>query len=73
MLLWSLVKSSENNQKKEDICINPLAIFYGCTAGFVSDLVGNPEDKFSNDVAQINNKTSVQLTSSLYKENYSRQ
>ena len=25
----------------------PLAIFYCCTARFVSDLVGNPEDRFS--------------------------
>ena len=24
----------------------PLAIFCGCTARFVSDLVGNPEDRF---------------------------
>ena len=27
----------------------PLAIFCGCTALFVSDLVGNPEDSFSRD------------------------
>ena len=31
----------------------PLAIFYGCTARFVSDLVGTPEDKFSSDAAQM--------------------
>ena len=30
-----------------------LAIFCGCTAWFVSDLVGNPEDRFSRDEAQI--------------------
>ena len=24
----------------------PLAIFFGCTAWFVSDLVGNPKDRF---------------------------
>ena len=29
----------------------PLAIFCGCTARFVSDLVGNSEDRFSHDVA----------------------
>ena len=29
----------------------PLAIFCGCTARFVSDLVGNPEDRFSRDEA----------------------
>ena len=31
----------------------PLAIFCGCTAWFVWDLVGNPEDRFSLDVAHI--------------------
>ena len=31
----------------------PLAIFCDCTAGFVSDLVGNPEDRFSQKEAQI--------------------
>ena len=30
----------------------PLAVFCGCTAWFVSNLVGNPEDRFSRDVAQ---------------------
>ena len=30
-----------------------LAIFCGCTARLVSNLVGNPEDRFSRDVAQI--------------------
>ena len=30
----------------------PLAIFCGCTARFVSDLVGNPEDRLSHDIAQ---------------------
>ena len=29
----------------------PLAIFYGCTAKFVLDLVGNPEDRFSHNEA----------------------
>ena len=31
----------------------PLAIFCGFTARFVSDLVGNPEDRFSQNEAQI--------------------
>ena len=31
----------------------PLAIFCGCTAQFVSDLVGNPEDRFSHNEARI--------------------
>ena len=33
--------------------VKPLAIFCGCTARFVSDLVGNPEDRFSHNEAQI--------------------
>ena len=36
--------------------IKPLAIFYGCTAWFVSDLVENLEDRFSLDVAHIRHK-----------------
>ena len=31
----------------------PLAIFCGCTAWFVSDLVGNAEDQFSHNEAHI--------------------
>ena len=31
----------------------PLAILCDCTARFVSDLVGNPEDRFSHNEAQI--------------------
>ena len=34
-------------------CLWALAIFCGCTTRFVSDLVGNPEDRFSLDVAHI--------------------
>ena len=30
-----------------------LAIFYNCTARFVSDLVENPEDRFSHNEAHI--------------------
>ena len=30
-----------------------LTIFCGCTAWFVSDLVGNPEDRFSHNEAQL--------------------
>ena len=33
--------------------VKPLAIFCGCTARFASDLVGNPEDRFSHNEAQI--------------------
>ena len=31
----------------------PLVIFCGCTARFVSDLVGNPEDRFSHNEANF--------------------
>ena len=31
----------------------PLAIFFSCTAWFVSDQVGNPEDRFSQNEAHI--------------------
>ena len=31
----------------------PLDIFCGCTAWFMSDLVGNPEDRFSHSEAHI--------------------
>ena len=31
----------------------PLAIFCGCAARFVSDLFGNPEDRFSHNEAHI--------------------
>ena len=30
-----------------------LLVFYSYTAWFVSDLVGNPEDRFSHDAANI--------------------
>ena len=33
--------------------IKPLAIFCGCTAHFVSDLVGNPDVRFSRDAAKL--------------------
>ena len=31
----------------------PLACFCDCTGRFVSDLVGNPKDRFSRDAAHI--------------------
>ena len=33
--------------------LNPLSIFCGCAAQFVTDLVRNPVDKLSRDAAQI--------------------
>ena len=41
----------------------PLVIFFGCEARFVSDLIRNPEDRFSHDAAQIvMNLSTLQLT-----------
>ena len=37
----------------------PPAIFCGCTAQFVSDLVGNPKDRFSCEAAHLSYDTSV--------------
>ena len=31
----------------------PLAVLCGCTARFMSDLVGNPEDRFSHNEADL--------------------
>ena len=37
----------------------PVAIFCGCTAWFVLDLVRNPEDRFSCDMAQLQYNTNM--------------
>ena len=37
----------------------PLAIYCDCTAPFVLDLVGNPEDRFSHNEAQISIRNSI--------------
>ena len=33
--------------------LKPLAVFYDCSARFVWDLVGNPEDRFSHNEAHF--------------------
>ena len=38
-------------------------LFSGCTAQFLSDLVGNPEDWFSHNEAQMANSTDVWVQS----------
>ena len=38
----------------------PLAFYCGCTFRFVSDLVGNPEDRFSHDAGHIAYQYSVE-------------
>ena len=57
-----------NHEADQRLCFRytdrPLAIFCGCTARFVSDLVGNPEDRFSHNEAQSN--LGVQYCPDLY-------
>ena len=50
-----LLSKSEN--------FNSLAIFCGCTAQFVSGLVGNPEDRFSHNEAHKDTQTYLSLGS----------
>ena len=38
---------------RDNHIFKPLTTFCGCTDQFVSDLVGNPEDRFSHDEAHI--------------------
>ena len=38
----------------QNLNFKSLAIFCGCTARFVSDLVENPEDRFSHLTTQLN-------------------
>ena len=40
----------------------PLVILCGCTARFVSDLVGNPEDRFSHNEAHIGSRLELHLS-----------
>ena len=35
------------------LLMKPLAIFCGCTARFLSDMVGTPEDRFSHNEARM--------------------
>ena len=49
---------------KSEILLPP-AIFCGCTAGLMWDLVGNPEDQFSHNEAQIFFLRNVKLLASL--------
>ena len=54
-LISTFVLATQIDQSLYFLNLNfkPLIIFCGCTARFVSDLVGNPEDQFSHDEAQI--------------------
>ena len=53
-LISTFVFATRTVQVQSLYFLNPkfLAIFCGCTAWFVSDLVGNPEDQFSRNEAQ---------------------
>ena len=48
--------------------LKPLAIFCGSTAQFVSDLVGNPEDRVSYDAAQSTLTLIAQETNGMAQE-----
>ena len=41
--------------------VKPLAIFCGCTVRFVSDLVVNPEDRFSHDMSVVRDNQQIIL------------
>ena len=45
--------TKKNPQLPKSVNFKPLAIFCGCTAWFVLDLVRNPEDRFSYETAHI--------------------
>ena len=53
--IFATLDSAISLLSKSDPKFKPLAIFCGCTDWFVSDLVGNPEHRFSRDAAQMNN------------------
>ena len=65
---WSLIFAYMQKQRRRSVPLfslqspliyflkqnfEPLMIFCGCTAMFVLDLVGNQEDMFSHDAAEI--------------------
>ena len=37
--------------------MKPLTILCGCTAWFLLDLIGNPEDRFGHDTAEMTSYT----------------
>ena len=51
-LCFSYIDSTISLLLQSEI-FKPLAIFCGCTSRFLSDLVRNPEDRFSNDESHI--------------------
>ena len=46
----------------------PLAILCGCTARFLSDLAGNPEDRFSHNEAHFISAVSIFTSIGYYYE-----
>ena len=55
-------------KKKKKGNYKPLAIFCSCTAPFVSDLVGNPVDRFSHNEAHIGSCRYRQSLKSYWKD-----
>ena len=60
-----IVKASTSKVRN----FKPLAIFCGYTARFVSDLVGNPEDRFSHNEAQITQERQYQKLNEKEQQN----
>ena len=52
-LISAFVFATRIEQSFYFLNFKPLVIFCGCTARFVSDLVGNPEDRFSHNEAHL--------------------
>ena len=52
-LAFSICENKDADQLRGNRNFQPLAIFCGCIAWFVWDLVGNPEDRFSHNEAHI--------------------
>ena len=52
--------------------ISSLAIFCGCTAWFVSDLVGNPEDRFIQNEAHMHKATQKRTSDKKATQNHNR-
>ena len=53
LLCFCYIDSTINPSTPSIRNFKPLAIFCDCTARFVSDLVGNPKDRFSHHEAHI--------------------
>ena len=50
---WVFICRRNSNLSSKQSVVRCVAFFSDCAARFVSDLVGNPEDRFSRAAAQI--------------------